>query len=364
MKKTTLFVLIYLFSLQTFSQSHRAMMNEINVLNETIDSLKKTVEQQESQFKQYFVELNKYKSETNQKIASQNQNLTLSTNSVSTSLSSMDNYLSLWGIIFTIFGVLIGAYIVWAQNRMSNILKDANNVLVQQKVIQKEVNNTQHLIENDLEGLYQKLERQEVNQMVKRLIINSEDLCNLFSPLASKNISAEHFSDLKTVALKCYEKGYPNRFEEISNISTLLFQHFPEKTFFDTELKQHIFPRLPHIINNHFPNEIESCTEKIIDFAVNRRINDFEEILVLYFNAIQDTDHAYNSKIYKIAYDHCLTKENRFLLFKPIEESGKAENFIAYWQQNMLEYEKDKNSIEQEAILNKIKNPTPPSKSS
>jgi hypothetical protein len=331
-------------------------LSKTEQLSSKIDSLSKIIINQNNDIIKVHDELENYKNDVKNKIDFQNQTLTLSTNSVSTSLTSLDNYLNLWGIIFAIFGVLIGAYIVWAQNKMSNILTKANTVLSQQREIQKEVNETQNLIEKDLSGLYKKLQDKEVKHMIQRLINNSEDLCNLFSPLTSKNIPEKYFEDLKKVALKCYKNDYPNRFGEIENISTLLFQHFPDSSYYDDDLGESLRKKSLVILNNSFPNEVINSTGKIVSFAANRNIQSHSETLKTYFEYLQKSDHNSNVNIYSKAYQSCLNKKNKFTLFKVMLDSKVATNFLKYYGDLLVsEFDKDENTESEKAILKTIK---------
>ena len=257
---------------------------------------------------------------------------------IANQLSSSQHLLSSLGIIFTIIGLILviiipiaGWYITKIANQVKTSLEEAKEILntvtilkSDVTIIQKEITETKDLIKNNLSGLYQSLQDEEIKAIFKRLEIEPFDIQHTFSKLTTITLANHYYRNIKDVYIKT---ANANHLSSITALN-LIAQHFPSEAFNDLEILKSF--KLHSMDFPFYLGELPKYHEALCEFINNKNFlehsdlfknsilgcntlnSDFEQRIQLIFN-------IWNKKLTNIQKQQLIEfidKNQQLLIFK------------------------------------------------
>jgi len=277
----------------------------------------------------------------------QTQLIQNSNSGISAQLTSATWFVGITGLIIAAISVFLGIFIHYR-------VKESYETLKQNEDIKQKVDDLNLLIKESLDGLYLRIKEEETKHIISRLKNVPEDVANLHTLLASRDLSKEHYQPLKESYLKL------GRFSSMGSVPhvdylLLFFQHYAGLTLFDINLKKDFESAYRVMLGNAFKNDIIKSTADIITSCVNNDLSKQQSKLIIYLTAITRSEYAELEGLYKTIFNKLINKENQFLLYELINKTptlGKVRYHYGKIIKNY--YEKTVNTISQKLILREI----------
>ena len=336
-----------IFASTDTSASQSRSPNVIDIVTK-VDSIASVLDDQQVKILELQDFNNSYYKLVDRKLNIQDALIAQSTSSIENIIAASSWSLVYFGFFLAILGIVVSVYISKKSDHISNTLNNANIVLEDVKRIEK-------YIDSGLDGLYTKLQIQEIDRTIERLEQEPEDIENLFHRFSSIYLTIDNYDKLRKIYLENRLILTTNEIDGGFPYIALLFQHFPAKCFFDQEIKLWDSPDLTDHCENAFPREILNATKEIIDFVCGNKFDDYNEHLIKYFRGIENGRHKNLSDIYKITYDRCTDKSKKFAIAK-ILKNVTTENigYKIFHKMLVEEFQDPENTTDEKDSLNDV----------
>ena len=280
--------------------------------------------------------------EINDDIERINRIIDISNDTIANEISAVNTLLVVCTIVVTVFGLGIGYYITYLKNRVSEMNR---NVEIKDRTIRElanKIEETDEKIQSDLSGLYKRLQQEETNALLKRLVDEPRDISNLSDLLMARSLNSKSFDYLKDAFLKhrgLKEEVREYMFEKEQNLyRLLLFQHFLFQSILDDELRDEIVQDFDYAARCAFKCDIIKSTKDICDaLSIDSAPFNKVDILTAYLKAINQSkfnnlidikntlqDNIKNDLLVE-AIDRCTSDKCYLIMFEvyaPEEESN------------------------------------------
>lgn len=107
----------------------------------------------------------------------------ISYSGISNQLSASSYNLTYLGILIGVLGIILGVYVTNVSNKIANMGTENEDLLKKNKQIKSDVESLNNLIQNDINGLYLKIKREELTKSIDRLVLIPEDITNFLTIL-------------------------------------------------------------------------------------------------------------------------------------------------------------------------------------
>lgn len=261
--------------------------------------------------------------------------------------------ISIFALFLTIFGFCISWYIKNQANKGKKFLDDTKKI---QKDVQELKQDTVKFVDKYGNSIIRKIEKKETGYILNRLIEVPEDISNVFSKLASRDIPNEkkYFDKLKEayLNLKSILKG-KDRFDKIIFMS-MFFQHFAGFSLFDDDIKDDFEEEYKRTIDRLFVRDIKNAIKSIIEACIDNDINNQKEKLLKFFKSINDYGFKDNIEVYETIFKNLISKKNHFIIFDFIKDEEGLDVFKKEYSKILIDkYKADGNSGTQKSSLEK-----------
>ncbi len=343
MKKLILFFILIMFSIYTNAKPKTS--------NDSlkIESLKNEI----SKLKEEIIEINNRQQYQGEQINGQTGMLDTAFDGVSAELSASSNFIGIFGIIIAIFSIGLSIYVARIEKNVKAMKTDSELLLQKNIQIKQDLEALSDKITKDTTGLYKLIRNEESNQMINRLISVPEDIHNLFSNLASRDLEKEHFPKIKEAFLQLNEKdnGY-------SVYLTLLFQHFSDLSFIDPEIKPKFLKSLPDSFSNAFKNDVLKSVSDFfnatLQVTLTKSISEINE----YVAAFCKSSFAEKEDVYFTINNAMKNRENKFELYDSISKAPDFLKFRKNFGKLILDYKFENLTPKEAALIQDINNIT------
>lgn len=195
---------------------------------------------------------------------------------ISNEIASSNNYLTVISIVIgvvslflTVIGFGIGYYI----NSLCKKVKDAENTISEKERIIKDlshaVKETDDKITNDLESIYNRLRREELKAILKRLETEPLDICHYQSILLANDLEDVMFESLYRAYQKLKASGNADRGASIFESSyknkylLVFFQHYLCQSLLNVDLREDIIKFFEEGCRCAFERDMIKCTNDL-----------------------------------------------------------------------------------------------------
>ena len=275
-------------------------------------------------------------------------------NSINTSISGASYALVIFTIVVMVGGILLGFYITLVERKVRNLTNENKSILDTHLKIKEDVERLNKNINKNMAELYDKLKREETNALVARLVQVPEDITNLFSNLASREIHSELYPEFK----KAYQnvKGDQRSGFLRGSYLTLFFQHFPALAFFDEDLRNEMESHYAASMDNAFKNDIIKTSCEFLSACMGSGILNCRDRIKKYFIALSISQHKDLLELHAEVYRTLSTKENRFNFYSILRPESELEATSKVYGQYILSDYKDVsgNTESEKLVLSEI----------
>ncbi|MBI2257920.1 MAG: hypothetical protein HYU67_03365 [Flavobacteriia bacterium] len=315
----------------------------------SIDSLEKEV----SNLKEEITEIKSRQQYQGEQINGQTGMLDTAFDGVSAELSASSNFIGIFGIIIAIFSIGLSIYVARIEKNVKAMKTDSELLLQKNIQIKQDLEALGDKITKDTTGLYKLIRNEESNQMIDRLISVPEDIDNLFSNLASRDLEKEHFPKIKEAFLQLDEKddGY-------SAYLTLFFQHFSDLSFMDLDIKPKFLKSLPDNFSNAFKNDVLKSVSDFFNATLQMTIAKSISEINQYVAAFCKSQFAEKEDIYFTINNAMKNRENKFELYDSISKAPDFQIFRRNFGKLILDYKFENLTPKEAAIIQDINNIT------
>lgn len=309
MGKTFLF--IFLFSILQAVPTNRQLTIELNSLQEQVQEQQQTITGL------------KGSQELTDKAIEQISNLVeVSNGSISNTLSVTNIVIALAALIVAVAAILLGGYI----SRMERKIKTMSDEVTAKETEVKKLTTD---INNNIDGLFERIRREDTKAYLKRLLEVPRDIANLGEILFTRQLIEEDFKTLKDAYLKLKRNKEDGK--DCDGVTygemylSLFFQHFPGRALQDTELHEDIIFFFDYGVEAAFSNDIEKEVKEIGSVVSDKNVlTDRENILLLLRKAIAKSDYKNDETVLKLLKDSVNDEELWERVDNSLTDSTKA----------------------------------------
>ena len=239
-------------------------------------------------------------------------------NSISNQLSIASFSLTFFGILFSIFGIILGVYISNLEKKTVKINEENKEFLNKNKEMKRDVEELNKLIQSDINGLYLKIKREEICNILDRLIKIPEDISNVCTTLFSNDLLPGDFSKLRNAYLNFNSKTRPGA----SGYHTVFFQHFFGQALKDIDLRKAICSSIYQSIIDSFQNDLMKSSNDFMEVLVEIGIEEYKIEITNFFQGLNSSTDIDLNSIFAQMIIKLDSNYNRILLFDQIENSS------------------------------------------
>ncbi len=299
----------------------------------------------------YKKEIAQLKQEMQEKMTYQIQCNEKAISSVNTIISGASVAIQILTVVIAILGVALATYITFVEKKVQTLTNYSKSSVEENRTIEQTVKKLHFEIINNIEKLYNDLKKQETKSLVNRLVQVPEDIDNLFSILAAREMSPELFTDLKTAYISI-KKDRQNGF----NYLILFFQHFPQIAMFDEDLAEEIESAYHNLMNSAFRNDILKTSRDFIYTCAQKGLLNYKERLNTYYKALSNSKHKDYSDMHIEIYKALPTKEEKFNLYDIIQSDSNLKDVASIYGKQLLDEYQDSsgNTESQKLVLQQI----------
>lgn len=249
---------------------------------------------------------------------------------IENSMGAVNTLLAVFSLIITIGGIFLG----WFINRKEkNVQALLNQVKTKKEEVEKleestlktkdevkkleestsktkdEIVKLNDNINNDIEGLYAKLRREETITYLKRLVYEPNDVLNLNTMLVSRDLEATDFKYLLVAYRKLKEENEPTDGGYIRMqyaYIVMFFQHFCGQSVLHELVKDDIISSFVPAMNCAFLNDIKNSTQSLIG-CLNKSDaeKDKADIIFKYISALNESKYKTHNELYEMIVSKC-----------------------------------------------------------
>lgn len=237
------------------------------------------------------------------------------------------------GLVLTVGGVALGWFISRKEKSVQKILiaieeKQRETMSLREDVEQKKkdveilkvdidatssrIEKMQEEINNDIEGLYQRLRREETVTLLKRLVAVPQDISNISKMLLARQLEKEYFGLLhkayNQLMIECPEDADQSilfRPSYKSSYLLLFFQHYCGESLRTSGLKEDVIAFFPTALSCAFKVDVVNSTLSIVETLNGTVDDDIYEVLCKYLSALSGSKHGKYIEPYRIIATKC-----------------------------------------------------------
>lgn len=328
--------LLFLLSLSTTGQNISNNPSpekiEIEILKSKLEDLEKKLEYQNNQ------------------INSQAGMLDAAFDGVSTELGASSNSISIFSIIIAILTIGLGWYITKIEKSIKIMVDDSETLMQRNIEIKESIEALSDKITKDSGGLYKIIRNEESNHILDRLISVPEDILNLFSSIASRDLEEVHFLKLKEAYLQVQNDDTYK-----TNYLTLLFQHFSGLSLLDEDIRTEFFLNIEDSFENSFKNDVIKSSKDFFDTIAELEIATYISEINQFIKSICKSVFSDKEEVYFQIDNSINSRELKFNLYENIEVISETLMFRKKFGGFIIEYGYENLTDEEEIIIEKIK---------
>lgn len=201
------------------------------------------------------------------------------------SLNATSLRLDIFAIIIAIISIFLSVYINRKEKNMQSLLVDVKEIEQKTSKTKAEILNLNEMINNEIEGIYERLKREETTTYLKRLVYEPNDIINLITMLLSRELNINDFKYL----LVAYKKIKENLINEDDVIGThykslyliVFFQHFCGQSITHDLVREDLVSEFPNMIASAFKKDICNSTHSLIN-CLNKEVFYLDRTDILY----------------------------------------------------------------------------------
>jgi hypothetical protein len=256
---------------------------------------------------------------------------------ISNQLSASQHTISTVSTFFTVIGLFLAVALpvaAWYIKRLANsvrvdlneakaALEKINEVKISIDAAQQNVNEIQETIKNNLTGLYQSLQHEEIKAIFDRLENEPADLQHFFPKLATNNqLSGNYFENLKSIHNKL--------FITYTNVATqaliLISQHYPKQAFNDNEVLSLL--KSNNVLSALYTSEFKNYQNALCEFLNDKDISNYMLLFEHSFEAIGVQEHPLNyMTITFLAWNQLLNNTQKQVILTELNNPEKCPSF-------------------------------------
>lgn len=286
-------------------------------------------------------------------INSQTSMLDTAFDGVSSQLSASSFFMGIFGIIVAFFSIGLSVYVSRIEKNVKGMKTD-NELLLQRNIqIKQDLEELSEKITKDTSGLYKLIRNEESNHMIDRLISVPEDIGNLFSNLASRDLEKEHFPKLKDafMQLRRGEEGY-------SDYLTIFFQHFSDLSILDIDIKPKFMASLDDNFERAFKNDIVKSVNDFFTAILKVSISKSKTEIIQYITALIKSKFSSFEEVYFSINKVIEKRESKFELYDSMSKAPELFHFRQNFGKLILDYKYEDLTPKEASIIEDIKNIT------
>ena len=264
-------------------------------IEESVDGLAKQVENLS------------YLVETQKEIISQEQS------AIEYSIGAVNIFLAVFALILTIGGIFLGWFINRKEKNVQALLMQVETKKEEVKKLEEKTSKTKddivelnNNINGDIEGLYERLKKEETVSLFRRLVEVPWDISNVGTLLLARKIDISNFKYLVLAYRNLKDSGTDGQIGGIMYsykdlYLVLFFQHFCGQAISHSLIKDDLIEFFPAGFSCAYQSDIEYSTNSLI-MSLNRdkSIGNKPEILYTYIKALNESKHNTTSIPYEI----------------------------------------------------------------
>ena len=278
----------------------------INLSNIKIENIEESINGLSRQ-----VESLSYLVEAQKEIISQEQS------AIENSMGAINTMLTLFSILIAIGGIVLGWFINRKEKNVKSLLsqveakKDEVEKLEEKTAQTKrdivELNNT---INDDIEGLYEKLRREETVTYLKRLVHEPNDVGNVLPLLLSRDLVDNDLKYLFTAYRNLENKEdngiltdglFMQRLSSKGQYLLLFYQHFCGQALCYKLTSNDLAGFFPALLSCAFKNDVINSTTSLVKYFNREDVMlDRVEILYKYLNALHKSKYSDMEEPYSV----------------------------------------------------------------
>ena len=234
--------------------------------------------------------------------------------------SSTSWQLNIFGILLTIGGIALGWFISRKEKNMKNLLDTVEKKQKEITSLKQDIEATDQSMrklndemQNNVDGLYKRLRRNETISLLERLVNVPEDIGNLTDLLLARDLEYEDFNMLFNAYTKLMEecadyakisKGFKQ--SDQNQYLLLFFQHFCGKAIQTSILRKDLIEYFPTALRCAFKSDVRNSLSSLIEALNNNTIDGGNEsILAQYIIALYCSQHKNYTEAYQLIIDNC-----------------------------------------------------------
>jgi hypothetical protein len=242
-------------------------------------------------------------------------------NSISNQLSASSNSLSLFGILFGVLAIAIGIYVTYIERKIVALNEKNIKLLNDTKLVKEEVVEINRLIQQDIEGLYKKIKKEETSHILDRLIKVPYDISNLMQDLLSRELDKVDFDKLKI----SFHKINPKEKDYVHKYQILFFQHFADLALKDENINPIFTENIASAVNCSFENDIMKSTNDIFSYLIDDGFVNNKLQINEYFKGLNRSEFKEYKPLYDLIIQKISHRDKLFLLCQLIESKVETQ---------------------------------------
>ena len=313
MKKLISLIIVCFFYSSLHAQALRVRVDSLSVsigrsdakienLNIDMEDIEESVDGLAKQ-----VENLSYLVETQKEIISQEQS------AIENSMGAVNIFLAVFALILTIGGIYLGWFINRKEKKVQALLMQVETKKEEVEKLEEKTSKTKddivelnNNINGDIEGLYERLKKEETVSLFRRLVEVPWDISNVGTLLLARKIDISNFKylvlayrNLKDSGTDGQTGGIMYSYKDLYLVQ--FFQHFCGPAISHSLIKDDLIEFFPAGFSCAYQSDIEYSTNSLI-MSLNRdkSIGNKPEILYTYIKALNESKHNTTSIPYEI----------------------------------------------------------------
>lgn len=314
MKKLTFFISLCL--LVECTVSAQTLQSRMNIVVETVNKNEAEIKEVESKIDKLSDRFDnlEYAVEKQNDIIAQEQT------AIDNSLSAANYNISIFSYIVSVIGIILAIGGVYFSKKTEQILERVDKKRDQIDKLKREITTIKdeakslnNEIKDNVDGLFNRLRRNDTISILERLVDVPEDIGNLSDMLLARKLHPSDFDLL----LKAYTKLMSENKESAENqpmlqlsqkeqYLLLFFQHFCGKSIQSSLLKDDVISHFPIALQCAFKIDVRNSLLSLLETLNNFDINgENESILAKYLVELNKSKHKTYTEPYQLIVDNC-----------------------------------------------------------
>jgi hypothetical protein len=284
-------------------------------------------------------------------IESQTSILDTSFDGVSAQLSASSNFIGIFGVIIAIFSIGLSIYVGRIARNINQISQDNETLLQRNVTIKQDIEALSEKIVNDSKGLYSLMRTEEANHILDRLISVPEDISNMFSNLASRELDENHFLQLKEAYLQIIDQD-----EYADSYLIQFFQHFAGLAITDDSIKDKMISKINICVTSSFKNDIVKSTQDYFTALVKSGLDNSVSELNAFVKATISSKYKEMEEVYFSVFNSLLIRDNQFSFYRKIEKTDATKLFRLNFGKLLADYREDNPTADENLVFTELEN--------